>query len=65
MALKPAHNVVALYGICVNAPDGKLRVVMELCTHGSVRDFVRSTSPSKVCNRVCVALLGIMCEHGW
>jgi serine/threonine protein kinase len=47
MAIRPAQNVVTLFGICDDALDGKLRIVMELCTHGSLRDYVKSLAPSK------------------
>jgi serine/threonine protein kinase len=46
MAIRPAQHVVQLFGICNDARDGKLRIVMELCTHGSLRDYVNSLSPS-------------------
>jgi hypothetical protein len=48
MAIRPAQNVVTLFGICNDALDGKLRIVMELCTHGSLRDYVKSLPPSDV-----------------
>ncbi len=28
----PHKNIVTAYGICTDAPDGQLRIVMELCT---------------------------------
>ncbi len=48
MAISPALNVIQLYGICTDAPDGKLRIVMELCTHGSLRAYVKGLPPAKV-----------------
>jgi hypothetical protein len=27
----PHKNIVTVYGICTDAPDGQLRIVMELC----------------------------------
>jgi hypothetical protein len=49
MAIRPAQNVIQLFGICDDALDGKLRIVMELCTHGSLRAFVKGLPPSQVC----------------
>ncbi len=59
MAIRPAQNVVTLFGICDSALDGKLRIVMELCTHGSLRDFVKGLPPSQVCKRASV----LLCAH--
>jgi serine/threonine protein kinase len=47
MAIKPAQNVIQLFGICTDAPDGKLRIVMELCTHGSLRAYVKALRGSQ------------------
>ncbi len=47
MAIRPAQNVVTLFGVCDDALDGKLRIVMELCTHGSLRDYVKALPPSQ------------------
>ncbi len=49
MAIRPAQNVVALFGVCEDALDGKLRImiVMELCTHGSLRNYVKSLPASQ------------------
>ena len=46
--LKPARNVVQLYGLCTNAWDGRLRLVLELCDHGNVRDYVKALPRDKV-----------------
>jgi hypothetical protein len=48
MALRPNRNVTQLYGVCTDAADGKARIVMELCDHGSVRSHLRGLAPSKV-----------------
>ena len=45
-ALPPHVNVVTVYGVCVDHPDGKLRVIMELCEHGSVHDYVVKSTRS-------------------
>jgi hypothetical protein len=54
MAIRPAQNVIQLFGICDDALDGKLRIVMELCTHGSLRDYVKALSASEVCEYACL-----------
>ncbi len=54
MAIQPAQNVIQLFGVCDDALDGKLRIVMELCTHGSLRDYVKKLLPSQVCGFPCV-----------
>jgi hypothetical protein len=54
MAIRPAQNVVSLFGICDDALDGKLRIVMELCTHGSLRDYVKGLPPSQVCEHASI-----------
>ena len=46
--LKPARNVVQLYGLCTNAWDGRLRLVLELCDHGNVREYVKALPRDKV-----------------
>ena len=46
--LKPARNVVQLYGLCTNAWDGRLRLVLELCDHGNVRDYIKALPRDKV-----------------
>jgi hypothetical protein len=58
MAIRPAQNVVTLFGVCDDALDGKLRIVMELCTHGSLRDYVKKLPPSQVCEFPCVFVFG-------
>ena len=41
LARLPHANVVTVFGLCVDAPDGDLRIVMELCELGSVEGFLR------------------------
>ncbi len=57
MAIRPAQNVIQLFGVCNDARDGKLRIVMELCTHGSLRSYVKSLPPSQVCVFLCAVIL--------
>ena len=48
LAIRGGANVVQVYGICFDAPDGKLRIVMELCSHGSLRAHLKALPPGKV-----------------
>ncbi len=57
MAIRPAQNVIQLFGVCDDALDGKLRIVMELCTHGSLRNYVKSLSASEVRDVSCIDIL--------
>jgi hypothetical protein len=38
--VKPHENIVSVYGICTDAPDGNLRLVMRLCVK-SVWDLLQ------------------------
>jgi hypothetical protein len=58
MAIRPAQNVIQLFGVCDDALDGKLRIVMELCTHGSLRDYVKALPPTQVCEFPCAFVFG-------
>ena len=49
-------NVVAVMGVCVDAPDGKVRVVMRLCAKGSLEDLL-----AKARVEVSCALVGSRC----
>ena len=48
LSIKPAQNVIQLYGISTDAPDDRPRLVMELCPHGNLRDHVNSLPMSSV-----------------
>ena len=48
MALKGRQNVVQLFGFCFDAPDGKIRIVMELCSLGSLEHFLKSLTGESV-----------------
>ena len=41
-------NVVQVFGFCFDAPDGKARVVLELCAHGSLRAHLKALPREKV-----------------
>jgi hypothetical protein len=42
--VNPHENIVSVYGICTDAPDGNLRIVMRLCVK-SVRDLLQQHRP--------------------
>jgi hypothetical protein len=63
MAIRPAQNVVTLFGVCDDALDGKLRIVMELCTHGSLRDYVKALPPTQVCGFPCMCVWLVRCTY--
>ena len=48
MSIRPGANVVQVYGFCFDAPDGKPRIVLELCAHGSLRAHLQSLPRDKV-----------------
>jgi hypothetical protein len=55
--VNPHENIVSVYGICTDAPDGNLRLVMRLCVK-SVWDLLQQHRP-----RVSHPLLG-RCTFG-
>ena len=40
VGLRPGPHIVQVLGICADAPDKKLRIVMEHCSLGTLRKFV-------------------------
>jgi serine/threonine protein kinase len=49
LLLHPHENILPVYGICVDAPDGKVRLVMRYCEKGSLDDYLTSTAKHEVC----------------
>ncbi len=49
LLLHPHENVLTVYGICTDAPDGKVRLVMKYCEKGSLDDFLTGTAKHEVC----------------
>ena len=47
-AVKASPHVVRFYGVCVDAPDGRVRIVLERCAHGSLRDYIRGLEAAQV-----------------
>ncbi len=39
---KPHRNVITVYGVCTDAPDGAARLVMAYCACGSLELYLRS-----------------------
>ena len=52
LEIRGGPNVVQVFGFCFDAPDGKPRIVMELCAHGSLRAHMKALPRDKVCERV-------------
>ena len=48
LSINGGGNVVQVYGICFDAPDGKVRIIMELCSHGSLRKHLKALPRDKV-----------------
>ena len=48
LSIKSGANVIQVFGFCFDAPDGKVRIVMELCSHGSLRSHLRTLPRDKV-----------------
>ena len=48
VALKAGANVVQVYGFCFDAADGKPRVLLEHCPHGSLRAYLKALPRGKV-----------------
>jgi hypothetical protein len=46
--LRPGKHIVQLYGVCVDAVDGRRRLVMELCSGGDLKKFMQTLADDKV-----------------
>jgi hypothetical protein len=44
----PHDNIVAVFGICTDAPDGKVRLVMKLCEKGSLEGYLEEVARREV-----------------
>jgi hypothetical protein len=49
LLLHPHDNILPVYGICTDAPDGKVRLVMKYCEKGSLDDYLIGTAKHEVC----------------
>ena len=54
----PHRNILVVYGIVTDAPDGNVRLVMAYCQGGSLDGYLSAIrASSKVClNRICPCL---------
>ncbi len=56
--IPPSSHVARILGVCVDAPDGELGIVMDYCEHGSLASFMKKQRKVRnVCVRVCVCVL--------
>ena len=60
-------NLLQVYGFCLDAPDGKPRIVMEWCPHGSLRQHLKKLPASKVtaCQAVTAFEGALTFQHLW
>jgi serine/threonine protein kinase len=47
-SLRPGPNVAQVFGVVTDAADRRVRIVMELCRHGSLSAFTKALVPEKV-----------------
>ncbi len=43
LLLNPHDNIAPVFGICTDAPDGLVRIVMKYCEKGSLDDLLRQS----------------------
>ena len=71
----PHDHVLPVYGICTDAPDGKVRLVMKFCEKGSLDALLRGHAAPEVgvvlcfaltryCLLVCVRVLVVLSVRG-
>ncbi len=49
LLLHPHDNILPVYGICTDAPDKKVRLVMKYCEKGSLDEYLTGTAKHEVC----------------
>ncbi len=59
--IPPSPYVVRVLGLCVDAPDGELGIVMELCEHGSLASFLKEQCKVREGHGMCVCTLCAVC----
>ncbi len=60
LVLDPHENILTVYGICNDAPDGKVRLVMKFCEKGCLSDYLAGTAKHEVRGVWCV-VCGVWC----
>jgi hypothetical protein len=45
LMVHPHPHVLPVYGMCTDAPDGRLRLVMRVCRGGSLEDALAAAAP--------------------
>jgi hypothetical protein len=65
--VSPSPHLVRLLGLCVDAPDGELGIVMEHCEHGSLGSFLEehwrhNVRKGRGCVYGCMRAYGIISE---
>lgn len=48
-AIPPHESVIHLFGVCTDAPDRAMWLVMELCFYGSVKKYLAQQKQVTVC----------------
>ena len=62
----PHPGIVKAYGMCVDTPDGSVRLVMEFCAGGSLDKHLAGIRESgKVVARICGLLYYPLAFHGY
>jgi serine/threonine protein kinase len=60
LLLHPHDNILPVYGICVDAPDRKVRLVMKYCEKGSLDNYLIGTARHEVWFvRACGSLVSV------
>ncbi len=49
----PHDNIVPVYGICTDAPDGKVRLVLKFCAMGCLSEYLEKVARPQVRSRAC------------
>ena len=64
LLLHPHDNILPVYGICTDALDGKVRLVMKYCEKGSLDNFLTGTAKHEVCSMcsMCCVQRSAVCD---
>jgi hypothetical protein len=61
LLVNPHEHILPVYGLCTDAPDGKMRLVMKYCENGSLSAFLHSKQPQEAQVQVCC--LNLIAPH--